>query len=392
MQTLKTLIVAITLTAIFPGCATYDSMSSYRAGSDDPLVFGGTRNWIAFLNGTTPGEGANKAKLAMFVFPPLMLIPVFDGLFSLAADIVLLPITVPWAIMDTQSSSTIADRFDAAIRKIKKRCAERTLSRGEVCSDSFYILSAADPLSTEEGRFAHSIVIPKENRVGSVEISSKNIQEHFDFLCKTYAGEFIYRTVDRIEGVLQLRPHLYDPYASGHLYGAEDPYRVTLNFSPGGQFAKPSSYSFLETPQSALETLKLPYAGGTYRDSIPLQDKNIAEGKYVRYTLGYDGHYWKATQKAYSSTPKSRYGYTWRGIINPKELLQGIAGGELIILDLQTNEVLGLFRGFTKFEFTRGGHGTGMAWTKRCPNPSPSGMSPERDFIPKVLRPATSKS
>jgi len=244
MQTLKTLVVSIALTAILPGCATYDSISSYRPGSGDPLVFGGTRNWIAFFNGTTPGEGANKAKLAMLVFPPLMLIPVLDGILSMAADIVLLPITVPWAIMDAQSSASVADRFDATIRKIKKRCAESTLSRGEVCSGNFHILSAADPLSTEEGRFAHSIVIPKENRVESEMNSSKNSQEHFDFLRKTYACEFIYRTVDRIEGVLQLRPHLDNPYASGHLYAAEDPYGVTSSFSPGGAFSRPSGYQF----------------------------------------------------------------------------------------------------------------------------------------------------
>jgi len=44
---------------------------------------------------------------------------------------------------------------------------------------------------------------------------------------------------------------------------------------------------------------------------------------------------------------KSRYGYMWRGIersLHDREL--GIAGGEVLIFDLQTNEVLGVRRNF----------------------------------------------
>jgi len=393
MKNLGAAIFATFLVVLLQGCATVASISSYRSGSDDPLIYGGTRHWAEFLSGKMPGEGTGKAQLAMGLFPPLRLIPFFDGLLSLIADTALLPITTPWALTDALSSATVADRFDATIQKIKTTCAGRKLAPNEVCSGDVYKVNAADTLATEEGRFAHSIVIPKENQAESELPSLRNSQEHFDYLCKAFAGEFIHRTVDNIDGVLQLRPHLRSPYASEHLYAAEDPYGVTSDFSPGGLFAKPSSYSFLEAPQSALEALKQPHGSGIYRDSIPLQDKSTTEGKYVRYTLGYDGRYWTATQKAYSPAPKSRYGYTWRGITRPQDRALGIAGSELIVLDLQTSEVLGIFRGFTKFEFTRvrGGY-TGMAWTKRCPSPSPSGMTPERDFVPKVLRPATIKN
>ena len=34
--------------------------------------------------------------------------------------------------------------------------------------------------------------------------------------------------------------------------------------------------------------------------------------------------------------------YVWRGITRPHDREMGIAGGELIVLDLQTNEVLGV--------------------------------------------------
>jgi hypothetical protein len=48
------------------------------------------------------------------------------------------------------------------------------------------------------------------------------------------------------------------------------------------------------------------------------------------------------------SKKKSRYSYTWRGIPRPHDREFGIAGGELILLDLETNEVLAVRRGYIR--------------------------------------------
>ena len=42
----------------------------------------------------------------------------------------------------------------------------------------------------------------------------------------------------------------------------------------------------------------------------------------------------------------ARYGYTWRGLMRERDREHGIAGGELLIYDLQTTEVLALRRQF----------------------------------------------
>lgn len=57
----------------------------------------------------------------------------------------------------------------------------------------------------------------------------------------------------------------------------------------------------------------------------------------------------------------TRYGITWRGIKRPNDREMGIAGGELIVLDLETHEVLGVRRGYA---FYRG------SWeiTALCPH------------------------
>ena len=51
-------------------------------------------------------------------------------------------------------------------------------------------------------------------------------QEYFKALCKAYAGEFVYRTVENVEGIYQIRPRVYsgdddwtDPYVMEDPYG-----------------------------------------------------------------------------------------------------------------------------------------------------------------------------
>lgn len=46
------------------------------------------------------------------------------------------------------------------------------------------------------------------------------------------------------------------------------------------------------------------------------------------------------------SVLKARYGLIWRGIHRPFDRENGIAGGEIIAYDIQTNEVLAVFRNY----------------------------------------------
>ena len=47
-------------------------------------------------------------------------------------------------------------------------------------------------------------------------------------------------------------------------------------------------------------------------------------------------------------TVKSQYGYTWRGVKRLHDRELGIVGGELIVMDLQSNEVLAVRRGYIR--------------------------------------------
>lgn len=110
--------------------------------------------------------------------------------------------------------------------------------------------------------------------------------------------------------------------------------------------------------------------------------------KIVRY-FGYDGHKLETMQKEVDDR-KSRYGYTWRGIGRPHDRELGLGGSEMIVLDLNTNEVLAVHRGYVRFEIDERFGTSGLHWTKRCPVPEANrGGGARLQLLLKVLKPAT---
>ena len=119
---------------------------------------------------------------------------------------------------------TPGERFRKAIKEIEAACAKRKLDPNEVCG-GVAKLKPADPLATEEGRFAHSIKIPNPVPEDSGYKPGMMPEQYFDHLCKTEAGEFIYKTVEHVEGFYLMRPRKRaTDYEMEHLYGLEAPY------------------------------------------------------------------------------------------------------------------------------------------------------------------------
>jgi hypothetical protein len=201
-------------------------------------------------------------------------------------------------------------------------------------------------------------------------------KQYFDALCKAEAGEFISRTVDNVEGVYQIRTRYpASTEAFRDRYVMEDPYGHTdaeARYAPQF-FLSRHRYQYFEVP------------------SLQRFQPEIRQG-VVRY-FGYDDRDSNSLKRESGPKMKSRYGYTWRGIKRPKDREHGIAGGELVVVDLETNEVLGIRRGFmlaSKSQVSR----SGLNWEsgRVCPklNDRP-GWSKDVDFtvwfVTKVLRP-----
>ena len=272
-------------------------------------------------------------------------------------------------------AETVGERFDKAIKEIAKQCASRKLEPNEVCGEVAK-LKPADPLATEEGRFAHSIKIPNPVPKDSGYKPGVTSSQYFEHLCKTEAGEFIYKTVENVDGLYLMRSReQVNDYKLQHLYALEDPY----------------AYSDIETDSPQKLFINPPwwrYKFFEIRKARPASSDR-AETHYLRY-FGYvqDKSLINIEQ---TSTLKSRYGYTWRGIERPHDREFGIVGGELIVMDLHSNEVLAVRRGFIRSGDVR--NLTGVWWLggNVCPKYKHAYVY-TYEFLSKVLKPTSEVS
>ncbi len=283
-------------------------------------------------------------------------------------------------------NETPGQRFDRAMNKFAENCAKAKLKPNDTACDILK-LKPADPLATEEGRFAHSIKIPNPLQADSGYKSGMTPQEYFEHLCKTEAGEFIYKTIENVEGLYMMRPRKEaTDYELEHLYALEDPYGAvdTGASKPQDYLVQPpfGRYEFLETPLSYNE-------GSANR------------GRFIRYFRGNpqnskkDFVFMKSSHSERvpyvvemepGDALKSHYGYTWRGITRPHDRESGIAGSELLLLDLKTNEVLGVQRRFIRSGGVRNNL-TGIWWLNAqiCEQFGGRGLH-TTEFISKVLK------
>jgi hypothetical protein len=216
--------------------------------------------------------------------------------------------------------------------------------------------------------------------------------QYFEALCEKEAGEFIYRVVEGVEGLYQVRPRkrAWD-YALEDRYVIEDPYGYTREeaVEPWFVFAGKGKYSFHELPAIAATT---PDTEPRHWD--PTLFSSPQQTSVVARHLGYDGRDLKSMKRHYDSELRARYGFTWRGISRHRDRELGIAGGELAVVDLRSGEILGLRRGFLLSGNARRSR-SGINWdfAPACPS-NAAGPGLNRGpgfafaFISKVLRPA----
>jgi hypothetical protein len=273
------------------------------------------------------------------------------------------------------SGETVGERFEMAMKKKSEYCATHKIDPANHRCD-ITKLQPADPLATEEGRFAHSIKIPNPVPEDSGYKPGITPKQYFDHLCKAEAGEFIYKTVKNVDGLLQMRPRdrVFDSYME-HLYALEDPfgYEDWEAKNPQNTFVRPQRYRYFESPIRPSEALKVPNA-------------------HYKHFYGYDDKDPNTMSEEPVMEGKSQYGFTWRGITRPHDRDLGIAGGELIVLDLKNNEVLAVRRGFIQSGHAHD-HLTGIWWLSGnvCPKDRERIFS-TYEFISRVLVPIDSSN
>lgn len=242
---------------------------------------------------------------------------------------------------------TPGDRFRQRMAALEAQCRRDPPSDPRNTRCRPLQIKPEDWLATPEGRFAHSIRIPNPVPADSGYRPGMTPVEYFEHLCKNEAGEFIFKTVDNVEGIRLLRPREpADDYVFQDLYTMEDPYGHMQEEAedPGSEFVSPIKYSYFETP------LRQAKRSPAYREfNHPSLYTDPLPGQTVERYFGDTSKGRRYLQLEYDTVPRSRYGITWRGVKRPNDREMGIAGGELIVLDLETNEVLGVRRGYAHY-------------------------------------------
>lgn len=234
----------------------------------------------------------------------------------------------------------------------------------------------------------------------------------FQERCKK-SGEFIYRTMDNVEGILLLK--IREQNSRDEQYKMDDPYG---HDSWGDQYIK----SFFLEPmlqankyanEETLARIRREYRGYRYVDAIDPKD-----GRRYRYTgdvrevihtssilIGGDGKTTFKTKdfvldKTPAPNPPPRYGVTYDDITTREERDYWIAGSSLKVIDLKNNEVIAERIGYM-MDRGQGNTSGGRApwlWAANyaCPAFSPSnarqpGFSYQpgqtRKFVTKILKP-----
>jgi len=217
-------------------------------------------------------------------------------------------------------------------------------------------------------------------------------EEYFKALCEKEAGEFIYKTVENVEGIYQIRPKNYinDSGTSSDVYVNDAPYvgsmglggyKDTIEFS----FVRPGRYSFFE---NSITHHRQQYPVGKKTSQSNRDDSyfnNTSLGETIALYTGFDGNDYTSMRVKYSSHLQSRYGFTWREIKRDHDRDLEIAGSEFAVIDLQTGEVLAIKRGFARREQLSNAPRGIRIWAQLCPRPSQKHHI--LSFIEQVLKP-----
>jgi len=302
-------------------------------------------------------------------------------MYKIASLFVSLFLLVVFGQVNIAKGETVGERFDKALKEIAKQCASRKLEPNEVCGEVAK-LKPADPLATEEGRFAHLIKIPNPIPEDSGYKPGMTPEQYFEHLCKTEAGEFLYKTVENVEGFYLMRPRKRaTDDEMEHLYGLEAPYVEVHSeyYSPEEYFVQPhmGKYQFLEVPADKSQdasSYRRYYRDGNAHPGKQYQTAINGKAVFVPYIVA----------EVQTDTLKSKHGVTWRGITRPHDRELGIAGSELIVLNLETNEILAVRRGYKRTGGVR--NLTGIWWLagQTCPKLT---ERPDHWFLREVLKP-----
>jgi hypothetical protein len=201
-------------------------------------------------------------------------------------------------------------------------------------------------------------------------------EQYFEHLCKIEAGEFIYKTVENVEGFYFMRPpNRPRDDDLQERYRLEAP-EIERTFQLRRQVPEERGQIFINPPWALFRYVEEP---------DPHARKATSYIRVHGYRQGDAG-----MEIENVGTLKSGHGLVWRGLRRPSDRELGLAGSEWIVVDLKSNEVLAVQRDYGLTGRTRNAP-QGIWWLNagNCPSAGPKHIRGSRiyDFLIKSLKP-----
>ena len=231
-------------------------------------------------------------------------------------------------------------------------------------------------VATPEGKFAHSIRIPNPVPKDSGYRRGMTSEQYFEHLCRTEAGEFIFKTVENVEGFYFMRPPKWPRDVDlKDRYSLEAP-EIERTFQLLRATPEERSQIFVNPPWALFSYVEEPNQSSAMKRSF-LHIRGYRQGS-------------SPVEVNVAAELASRYGMVWRGIKRRNDRESAIAGSEWIVFDLGTSQVLAVQRDFALTGRTRNAP-QGIWWLNavNCPESPSKHIRSIRfyNFVAKTLKP-----
>jgi hypothetical protein len=215
----------------------------------------------------------------------------------------------------------------------------------------------SDPLEKKMYDFAHSINLPDslpkakpftfcKKEILNFCLEKATPEEYWQHLCATESGEYVIKSVASVDGLHVIRPRKTED--TDHPTRGEDPLQEILGGLSLGSAKTAYADTFLNPGRDHFEFVDSYYQHEP-SDLVPNWRLGRFEWRKATDAAGREAIEKLGSSRILSediSSSSARYGVLTRGLRRERDREFRIAGTEVIVLDRQTSEVLGVKRIF----------------------------------------------
>ncbi len=258
---------------------------------------------------------------------------------------------------------TVGEKFRKALANVDAVCRERKIGPYLDPNDPEYRRKSglmncevlkikpydhAAVLATPEGKFAYSIQLPPpldKPRVRRADYRSA--EEYFEALCEREVIQVSLKGPAYVEGVAFMRAPLI-PWRNSLSSYSEEFAIGSVPTNPEELLVRPNSpFVFVERMVRAEERKQFPIAKYLRFERSPTDTKKFLVQPIERIS--------------------AKYGYVVRGTESFNDRESGIWGGEVLLVDLSTNDVVGIWRAFGRDAVDTSYTDQVRYWGQPCP-------------------------